>query len=77
MYVWLAFIIVYIGWHDPNAYNAALTYPLVHDLQHVTFFASAMLFWWHVIAAGPRIHGRFPIGMADWLSGRDHSTQYC
>lgn len=63
MFVWLAFIIVYVGWHDPNAYNAALIYPFVHDLEHLTFFATAMLFWWHVIAAGPRIHGRFPIGM--------------
>jgi putative membrane protein len=33
----------------------------VHDLEHLTFFATAMLFWWHVTAAGPRIHKRFPL----------------
>lgn len=57
---WLTFIIVYLGWHDATAYNAALTYSWVHDIQHITFFGAAMLFWWHVIGAAPRIHGHFP-----------------
>ncbi len=59
--VWFAFVIVYWGWHDPNAYTLALENPLVHDLEHLTFFAVAMLFWWHVTGAGPRIHKRLPI----------------
>lgn len=54
--VWLMFVIVYWGWHDPNAYNLALRSPLAHDLEHLTFFLVSMLFWWHVIGAGPRIH---------------------
>jgi len=54
--VWLMFVIVYWGWHDPNAYNLALQSALVHDLEHLTFFLVSMLFWWHVIGAGPRIH---------------------
>lgn len=54
--VWMYFVIVYLGWHDPNAYNAALERGWVHDLEHLTFFATAVLFWWHVIGAGPRIH---------------------
>jgi cytochrome c oxidase assembly factor CtaG len=53
--VWMAFVAVYIGWHDPNAYNAALRSDLVHDLEHLTFFGSAMLYWWLVIGAGPRL----------------------
>lgn len=59
-FVWLAFVTVYGGWHDPNLYNLALHYGWVHDLQHITFFATAMLLWWHVIGAGPQIH-RTPI----------------
>jgi cytochrome c oxidase assembly factor CtaG len=33
---------------------------LIHDLEHLTFFAVSMLFWWHVTAAAPRIHKRLP-----------------
>jgi cytochrome c oxidase assembly factor CtaG len=57
---WLIFITVYLGWHDATAYNAALRIPWVHDLQHLTFFAAAMLYWWPVVGAAPHIHGRFP-----------------
>jgi cytochrome c oxidase assembly factor CtaG len=53
--VWMAFVAVFLGWHDPNAYNAALRSDFVHDLEHLTFFATAMLFWWHVVGAGPRL----------------------
>jgi cytochrome c oxidase assembly factor CtaG len=57
---WLLFITIYLGWHDSNAYNAALYYDWVHDLQHITFFAAAILYWWPVIGAAPHIHARFP-----------------
>lgn len=56
---WMLFIIFLIGWHDPNLYEAALRSDMVHDLEHLTFFATAMLFWWHVVGAGPHIHKRF------------------
>jgi cytochrome c oxidase assembly factor CtaG len=56
---WMLFIAFLIGWHDPRLYNAALRNDLVHDLEHLTFFGSAMLFWWHVVGAGPAIHKRF------------------
>ena len=32
-------------WHLPVAYQAALVDPLVHDAQHLSFFAAACLFW--------------------------------
>lgn len=57
--VWLVWVIVLIGWHDPGLYNAALESEWVHDLEHITFFLASMLFWWHVTGAGPRIHKRF------------------
>jgi cytochrome c oxidase assembly factor CtaG len=53
---WIYFVVVLVGWHDPNAYNAALESDLVHDLEHLTFFGTAMLFWWHLIGAAPHIH---------------------
>lgn len=57
--VWMIWLVSIIGWHDPNAYNAALSSDLVHDLEHVSFFLGGMLFWWHVTGAGPRIHKQF------------------
>ncbi len=53
---WLLYIVVYMGWHDPNAYNLALRNEWVHKLEHLSFFAVAMLFWWHVIGAAPHWH---------------------
>jgi cytochrome c oxidase assembly factor CtaG len=57
---WLVFLTVFLGWHDPNAYNAALYHGWVHDVQHISFFVAALLFWYPVIEAGPRLHRRFP-----------------
>jgi len=67
---WLIFLSVYLGWHEPVLYNLALRRSWVHDLQHVTFFLAAMLYWWHVIGAAPKIHSRFPIwGRIGYLMG--------
>jgi putative membrane protein len=60
---WIYFVVVLVGWHDPSAYNAALEYDLVHDLEHLTFFGTAMLFWWHLIGAAPHIHKPLSRGM--------------
>ena len=53
---WILFVFVYIGWHDGGVYNLALMSRRVHDVQHITFFVTAMLFWWHIVGAAPRLH---------------------
>jgi putative membrane protein len=35
-------------WHAPVLFDAAVTNVLIHRLQHLSFFLSAMLFWWSV-----------------------------
>lgn len=55
--VWIAFVGLLLIWHDPNLYGLALTSDLAHDLEHLSFFVPGMLFWWHVIGAGPKLHG--------------------
>jgi putative membrane protein len=66
----LIFLIFVWGWHDPNAYNAALRIPWVHDLQHLTFFLPAMLGWWKAIGAAPHFYGRTSVlGRAAQLLG--------
>jgi cytochrome c oxidase assembly factor CtaG len=61
--VWLYFVAVLVGWHDPRLYNLTLESELIHDLEHLTFFGTAMLFWWHVIGVAPHIHRRLSPGV--------------
>jgi cytochrome c oxidase assembly factor CtaG len=37
------------GWHLPLLFDAAVTNTAMHRLQHVSFFATAILFWWAVV----------------------------
>jgi putative membrane protein len=57
----MIFVIVLWGWHDPALYNAALRHGWVHDLEHLTFFATAMLLWWRITGAGPKLHQPIPL----------------
>jgi putative membrane protein len=41
-------------WHAPGPYEAALADPLVHYLEHVTMFGTAVLFWWGVVSSRRR-----------------------
>lgn len=61
--VWLYFVAVLVGWHEPRLYNLTLESDLAHDLEHLSFFVAAMLFWWHVIGAAPHIHRRLSRGV--------------
>ena len=50
------------SWHYPPAFDAALRNDLIHDLQHLSFFISGVLFWWRIINPAPRVHGYIPYG---------------
>ena len=43
---WLIHAVALWAWHVPGLFQASLRSDLVHTLQHVSFFASALLFWW-------------------------------
>ncbi len=36
-------------WHAPSFYDAAQGRTLLHDLEHLMFFTSSLLFWWPVV----------------------------
>jgi cytochrome c oxidase assembly factor CtaG len=36
-------------WHAPALYDATLHNALVHTMQHVSFLATALLFWWSLL----------------------------
>jgi cytochrome c oxidase assembly factor CtaG len=47
-------IVLYAGgmmaWHVPGAYDAALEHPGLHVLEHLTFAAGGLLYWWHLLS---------------------------
>jgi putative membrane protein len=49
--LWLG---VYFAWHVPGAYVTALEHPatLLH-VEHATYFAAGVLFWWPVLQSRP------------------------
>lgn len=55
------YLVVFLGWHLPFLYNAAVENVSIHYLEHLTFFGAAMLFWWPAI---------------DPLSGRARKRRY-
>ncbi len=61
---WLLFVADLWVWHLPAAYEAALRNHAVHDLEHLAFFGTAILFWWPIIEPAPRLHERIPRGFA-------------
>jgi cytochrome c oxidase assembly factor CtaG len=42
------------AWHMPLLYNEVLESVTVHRLQHLSFFLTALLFWWSLLQARPR-----------------------
>lgn len=57
---WLLYVAALWGWHYPPAYDASLRSDLVHDAQHLSFFLTALLFWWPVVNPAPRLQGHIP-----------------
>ena len=50
---WLAFVGTLAVWHVPALYDATLRSQAVHDLEHITFYATGLLFWAHAIGIPP------------------------
>jgi cytochrome c oxidase assembly factor CtaG len=66
--VWFTFVALLWGWHDPTLYSAAQGPSWLHDLEHLTLFSAAMLSWWQIIGAGPRLHKRLsPLARVGYL----------
>jgi putative membrane protein len=47
-------VVAYVGamwlWHVPALYDAALRNPGLHVLEHLTFAAAGLLYWWHLLS---------------------------
>src|SRR5215471_8129658 len=50
---WFAFVLTSTAWHVPVLYELALRTPGWHEVEHLCFVATALLFWWPVIQPWP------------------------
>jgi putative membrane protein len=56
---WLLAAGAMLVWHVPVLYQAALLHSGIHDLEHLSFFVTGLLFWWVAIEplpGPPRLH---------------------
>jgi putative membrane protein len=58
---WIIHALALWLWHIPSLFQATLESDLVHTLQHASFFLTALLFWWSIIAV--------PRGVANYGAG--------
>jgi len=49
----IAWLVLMYLWHIPALYDAAVEHPLVHLLEHVSFFAAGVALWWPLIQPVP------------------------
>lgn len=54
--VWLAFVAFFLIWHEPGVVNWLLPIPMLHTFALALLGLLALIFWWHVVGAGPRLH---------------------
>ena len=59
---WSVYAVATWAWHIPALYGAALRLPLAHDLQHLSFFVAAWLFWKPLLNSSRR--NTLPAGLA-------------
>jgi cytochrome c oxidase assembly factor CtaG len=55
---WWVHAVAIWAWHAPFLFQLTLTSQLAHTAQHLSFFLSALLFWWALFyARGRKSHG--------------------
>jgi len=59
---WSVYVLNLWAWHHPALYQMALGNEWIHDLQHLLFFSTALLFWWPIVNPSPRLHGEISYG---------------
>ncbi len=60
---WLAMNATFLLWHVPAAYDFALVHEGWHDVEHVCFLVTSLLFWWVLLRPWPS--QRKPLG---WIA---------
>ena len=69
---WSLHAIALWAWHIPALFDAALANAGAHILQHASFFATALLFWWSVLGRAAR--GRDGVALASLFTTMLHTS---
>jgi cytochrome c oxidase assembly factor CtaG len=64
----LALVVVIWGWHLRVTYELALNHAWAHQLEHMSFLAVGIAFWWYVIEPVPARHGLRGMTMLAYLA---------
>ncbi len=59
--VWFLFASTFWLWHDVQVNRLLLQVEWVHRLESLTLLGTAILYWWHIMAAYPRLHPAMPL----------------
>jgi putative membrane protein len=54
-FCWLAATVTVIGWHVPALFELGMQSEGWHTVEHATFFAAGLLFWWPVVQPWPSL----------------------
>lgn len=57
LFAWLAHAMALWLWHVPSLYQATLDSDTIHAMQHLSFFATAVIFWSALYGAGKSTMG--------------------
>ncbi|MBK7894459.1 MAG: cytochrome c oxidase assembly protein [Candidatus Promineifilaceae bacterium] len=58
--VWFLFVCTFWLWHDVQIDRLVLQADWVHRFENVTLMGTAVCYWWHILAASPRLHPALP-----------------
>ncbi len=64
VFAWLGTLTVFLMWHEPQVVAWTIAHDWIYDLTLIIFLGAYLLFWWHLIGTGPRIHTALPGWMA-------------
>jgi len=70
-FAWLAMNLTFLLWHIPAAYDFALEHEFWHDLEHLCFLGTSLLFWWCVVRPWPTAQRKQSWGILIYLVGAD------
>ena len=66
-------IVIWLGtmylWHIPALYDAAIQHPLVHAVEHLSFFAAGIALWWPLVQPIPMRHGLTGLQPLAYIAG--------
>ena len=71
MIAWLAMNVTFLAWHVPAAYDFALEHEGWHDIEHLCFLFTSLLFWWCILRPWPAAKERQGWGILLFLVAAD------